>query len=280
MTASAPAPASGRRLADVVIGIAAETTDVASVEDDRAVPSLDSATRATEFRVRALANERTHRPSVSSEPSGSALESTATSSLRCSPRQDEATFASINRSSGPSRRRSAARRARPVRKLPRSDREHASKSNQRASAAFHGQRKLRGPHANPRRRGCVPRQTRHGGDARDCRRADGNEPEPGARFPTGVRLARRARHLTAPFRALVRRRACGRPRRDAAHHRRAPRPHVRAHMDSRRHRLHAHRLRQRPTPSPWPTRHDDLGYVHCKRVARHPRSRTTQGVRR
>jgi hypothetical protein len=63
VTASAPAPAGGRRLADVVIGIAAETTDVASVEDDRAVPSLDSATRATGFRVRALAN-RSDAPTV------------------------------------------------------------------------------------------------------------------------------------------------------------------------------------------------------------------------
>jgi hypothetical protein len=63
VTASASAPAGPRRLADVVIGIAAETTTVASLEDDHDVPSLDSATRATGFRVRALA-DRSDAPKV------------------------------------------------------------------------------------------------------------------------------------------------------------------------------------------------------------------------
>jgi hypothetical protein len=54
VTANAPVPGGARRLADVVIGIAAETTAVADVEDDHGVPTLDSASRAAGFKVRAL----------------------------------------------------------------------------------------------------------------------------------------------------------------------------------------------------------------------------------
>jgi len=55
VTANAPAPGGARRLSDVVIGIAAETTTVSTAEGDRPVPSVDSAGRIAGFRVRSLA---------------------------------------------------------------------------------------------------------------------------------------------------------------------------------------------------------------------------------
>lgn len=54
VTANAPAPGAARRLSDVIIGIAAETTTVASTGEDRSVPSADSASRLAGFRVQLL----------------------------------------------------------------------------------------------------------------------------------------------------------------------------------------------------------------------------------
>jgi len=54
VTANAPAPGNARRLSDVVMGIAAETTAVSSIEEDRPVPSADSASRLAGVRVRLL----------------------------------------------------------------------------------------------------------------------------------------------------------------------------------------------------------------------------------
>lgn len=54
VTVNGPSPAGARRLADVIIGIAAETTTVSSIEGDHAVPSIDSASRAAGFAVRGL----------------------------------------------------------------------------------------------------------------------------------------------------------------------------------------------------------------------------------
>jgi hypothetical protein len=54
VTANAPAPGAARRLSDVVIGIAAETTTVSTVEEDRPVPSADSASRLAGMHVRLL----------------------------------------------------------------------------------------------------------------------------------------------------------------------------------------------------------------------------------
>jgi hypothetical protein len=54
VSANAPAPGAARRLSDVVIGIAAETTTVSTVEEDQPVPSADSAGRLAGVRVRVL----------------------------------------------------------------------------------------------------------------------------------------------------------------------------------------------------------------------------------
>lgn len=64
VTVNGPSPTGARRLADVVIGIAAETTTVSTTEEDHGVPSLDSASRAAGFSVRAL-RSRTDPASVS-----------------------------------------------------------------------------------------------------------------------------------------------------------------------------------------------------------------------
>jgi hypothetical protein len=55
VTANAPAPGAARRLSDVIAGIVAETTTVATNEEDRAVSSADSAGRVAGFHVRSLA---------------------------------------------------------------------------------------------------------------------------------------------------------------------------------------------------------------------------------
>ena len=54
VTVNGPSPTGARRLADVVIGIAAETTTVSTMEEDRGVPSLESASRIAGFKVRVL----------------------------------------------------------------------------------------------------------------------------------------------------------------------------------------------------------------------------------
>jgi hypothetical protein len=56
VTANAPAPGAARRLSDVIIGIAAETTTVSKSEDDRPAPSADSASRLAGIRARRLAS--------------------------------------------------------------------------------------------------------------------------------------------------------------------------------------------------------------------------------
>lgn len=54
VTASTPAPGGARRMSDVMIGIAAESTTVASTENDHPAPSADSASRLAGFHVRLL----------------------------------------------------------------------------------------------------------------------------------------------------------------------------------------------------------------------------------
>ena len=54
VTANAPVPGAARRLSEVIIGVAAETTTAASSEADRAAPSADSASRLAGLRVRLL----------------------------------------------------------------------------------------------------------------------------------------------------------------------------------------------------------------------------------
>jgi hypothetical protein len=64
VTASAPAPGGARRLNEVAIGIMAETTAVATTEEDRAAPTADTASRVAGFRVKVL-RARPDAPSVS-----------------------------------------------------------------------------------------------------------------------------------------------------------------------------------------------------------------------
>ena len=110
----------------------------------------------------------------------------------------------------------------------------------------------------------------------------GMSPNQARDFQHRVRLARRARDVAAAFHALVRRRARRRPRRECCDHRRAPRADVRAGVGGRRHRLHAHGLRQLGRRGvPWPTRPTDVPRARSlQRVARDRRSRPAQGVRR
>jgi len=64
VTASAPAPGGARRLNEVAIGIMAETTAVATAEEDRTAPTADSASRVAGFRVKVL-SARSDHPSMS-----------------------------------------------------------------------------------------------------------------------------------------------------------------------------------------------------------------------
>jgi hypothetical protein len=64
VTANAPAPGGARRLNEVTIGIMAETTAVATTEEDRAAPTADSAGRVVGFHVKVL-HARPDAPLVS-----------------------------------------------------------------------------------------------------------------------------------------------------------------------------------------------------------------------
>jgi hypothetical protein len=89
VTANAPAPGAARRLSDVIIGIAAETTTVSRAEDDRPVPSADSASRLVGIPVR--------RITARSDPASFSVLGAQTTSARANRRQLATLFAEAGR---------------------------------------------------------------------------------------------------------------------------------------------------------------------------------------
>ncbi len=149
VTASAPAPGGARRLNEVAIGIMAETTAVATTEEDRPAPTADSASRVAGFRVKVL-RARPDAPSVS-------VLGAQTVGARVNRGQLTTLLAEAGRRGADARvdpsidgasvtLDGAARRPRPVRQLSRAGREHAPESDSGSAAAVYGQRELRDPH--------------------------------------------------------------------------------------------------------------------------------------